>query len=227
MTHVAVILIMCLLAGVLLLDKYSIGEFGISQPLISASILGFTAGDFSSGVLLGVLLQPMWLVELPIGRKVPLDAQAAGISGTIAFFTLRMIGGFSIEVSALLAIVIAAGISVLGGWFDLLQRKINGYIALRLERVKNLKEIVFIHAATLDIAFLRGVLLGLLTVVFSLIVIPIGSIIPGISLPRLLAATFSIGLAGGVYLLGIKKQLIPTVVGFTSWICIWLYLRFL
>lgn len=91
-----IIAVLCILSGLLMLNKYSVGEFGISQPL----------------------------VELPIGRKVPLDAQVAGISG------------------------------------------------------------------------------------------------------RLLAATLSVGLAGGLVLFGIKKRLLPFFVGFTDWVVVWALVRF-
>ncbi|NLI98972.1 hypothetical protein GX441_09995 [bacterium] len=227
MTPQLLLIIMCLISGIILLDKYSVGEFGISQPLLSASILGFAAGDFSKGVLLGLLLQPLWIVELPIGRKVPLDGQASGIAGAVVFFTLILIGKVPFEKAAFAAIVLASIMSILGGWLDLVQRKINGYISLRIERATSLWEVAFVHAAALDVAFLRGVIIAVASFVVSLLSVPLIAYIPFIPFERLLVSTFSIGLAGALTLIGLKKAAIPALAGFASWAVVWFCIKFL
>lgn len=225
---VETIVVLCLISGVLLVDKYSFGEFGISQPLVSASILGFACGDFAAGVLLGVLLQPIWLIELPIGRKVPLDAQAAGISGAVTFFTLRIAASVSVETGAFVSLLVAALASLWGGWFDFLGRRINGVLAGRIERVRSLRELLVIHIAALDIAFLRGVMVAAVSIGIAYLILPIVmlDLLPHIPLTRLLAATLSIGLAGGLVLFGSKKRWIPVAAGFASWVVVWLLVRF-
>ncbi|MEA3312367.1 MAG: PTS sugar transporter subunit IIC [candidate division WOR-3 bacterium] len=220
------IAVLCILSGVLMLDKYSFGEFGVSQPLVAASVLGFAAGDFVSGALLGVLLQPVWLLQLPIGRKVPLDAQAAGISGAVAFFTMRILANPAFEAAALAAIVVAAAASVWGGWFDRYVRRLNGVLARRLEQISHRRRLLFLHIAALDISFLRGVLLALLAAGIGIVILPLLKLLPLISLERLFAATLSVGLASGLVLFGIKKRLLPFFVGFTAWVVVWALVRF-
>lgn len=220
------IVVMCILSGLLILDKYSFGEFGVSQPLVSASVLGFAAGDFISGVLLGVLLQPVWLVELPIGRKVPLDAQAAGISGAVAFFTMRILGNPSFERAALLSIVVATAASLWGGFLDTYLRGLNGILAKRLERVNHRRQVLYIHIAALDAAFMRGVFLAIVAAVIGILILPLLDMIPRIPLDWLLAATLSIGLTGALVLFGLKKRLIPFFVGFAAWVVVWALVRF-
>jgi PTS system mannose-specific IIC component len=217
---------MCILSGLLILDKYSFGEFGVSQPLVSASLLGFAAGDFFSGVLLGVLLQPVWLVELPIGRKVPLDAQAAGISGAVAFFTMRILGNPSFECAALASIVVATAASLWGGFLDTYLRRLNGILAKRLERVNHRRQLLYLHIAALDAAFMRGVFLALVAAVTGILILPLLDMIPRIPLDWLLAATLSIGLTGALVLFGLKKRLIPFFVGFAAWVVVWALVRF-
>ncbi len=219
------IAIMCLLSGLLMLDKYSIGEFGVSQPLVAAPVLGYAAGDFTSGVLLGLLLQPVWLIQLPIGRKIPLDVQAAGISGTVAFFSMRMLGNARFEFAALAAIAVAAAASLYGGWLDGYGRKLNGIFARRLERVTRRRELLFLHVAALDVAFLRGVILAVVAAGAGAAILPLLKWIPLVPLDRLLAATFSIGLAGALVIFGIKKQLIPFFAGFAAWVIVWALVR--
>jgi len=220
------IAVMCVLAGLLMLDKYSLGEFGVSQPLVVAPILGFAAGDFHAGVLLGVLLQPVWLVELPVGRRMGLDAQAAGISGAVAFFVMRGRVGF--EQAMLAAVLVAAGASLWGGWLDRLQRHLNGALARRAERARTRRGLFFIHAAALELAFLRGVVLAVLAAGVGFVLLPVLrlDIMPGIPVNRLLAATMSIGLAGALVLFGVKKRIIPVLAGFASWVVVWVLVRF-
>lgn len=228
MTPAGLVIVLCLLSGILIIDKYSFGEFGVSQPLISSSVLGFAAGDFAAGALLGVLLQPIWLIELPIGKKIPLDAQAAGISGAVAFFAVKMFGGVSVEIAAFTALIIAALSSIWGGWLDKLERVINGYLARRMEQATRLRHVVFIHGASINIAFLRGVVMAGIAIGVSLVFIPVFrlNIIPVISLNRLLAATLSVGLGGGLVLLARKKHLIPVAVGILAWVVVWVLVRF-
>jgi len=220
------IAVICTISGLLMLDKYSIGEFGISQPLVASALIGFAAGDFHSGVILGLLLQPVWLIELPIGRRIPLDAQAAGISGAVTFFSLRVLSNTGFEVAAIAAILVAAGASLWGGLLDHLARRINGVLARKMETVRYRRHLVFIHVAALEVAFIRGVVLALAAFGLSLVAIPVIRYIPFVPLDRLLAATVSIGLAGGLFLLGFKKQVIPWLVGFAAWIVVWVLVRF-
>lgn len=209
-----------------MLDKYSVGEFGVSQPLVAASLLGFAAGEFVSGALLGVLLQSVWLLQLPIGRKVPLDAQAAGISGAVAFFTMKILANPAFETAALAAIVVAAAAGIWGGWLDRYVRRLNGVLAKRLERVSHRRQLLFLHVAALEIAFMRGALLALLAAGAGLILLPLLRFLPSVPLERLLAATLSIGLASGLVLFGIRKRLAPLLVGFTTWVVVWALVRF-
>jgi PTS system mannose-specific IIC component len=220
------IVVMCILSGLLMLDKYSFGEFGVSQPLISASLLGFAAGDFISGALLGVLLQPVWLVELPIGRKVRLDAQAAGISGAVAFFTMRILGNPSFESAAVASIVVATAASIWGGFLDTCLRRLNGILAKRLEQVKHRRQLLYLHIAALDAAFVRGVFLALVAAVIGILIRPLLDMIPNVPLDWLLAATLSIGLTGALVLFGLKKRLIPFFAGFAAWVIVWALVRF-
>lgn len=225
---IEMLVVLCAISGVLMVDKYSFGEFGVSQPLVAATILGFAAGDFRTGALLGVILQPIWLLELPIGRRIPLDAQTAGICGAVTFFTLRMTTPVTLEVGAFFSLIVAGLASFWGGWLDMLERRINGVLAGRIERVRNFTELLFIHIAALDIAFIKGVTVAAVSASIALLSVPLFKLdlIPQIPITRLLAATLSVGLAGGLVLIGSKKQWIPVVAGFASWIVVWLLVRF-
>ncbi len=70
---------------------------------------------------------------------------------------------------------------------------------------------------------MAGIAIGL-----SVVLIPIleMKLIPSISLNRLLAATLSVGLGGGLVLLARKKHLIPVMLGLVAWVILWVLVRF-
>ncbi len=225
MSDNTIIYTMILLSGVLILDKYSFGEFGISQPLIVSSLLGLAVGDFISGALMGLIMQPIWLVEIPVGRKVPLDVQGGGISGAVAFFSLRLFGA-GIEQAVLLSLIIAVLASVWGGWLDRFERYINGKIAMRLKTIRTRLHLILVHVVALDVAFLRGIVMAVVAAIlakFAFLTIPF---IPQIHISKIIAATFTVGLAGAIVMLGLKKRLLPMAIGFVSWIGVWVLLKF-
>lgn len=220
--------IVCLLSGVIILDKYSVAEFGISQPLVAASIIGFAFGSFYQGVLIGVLIQPLWLAGLPIGRRIPLDAQAAGISGAVCFFTIRLLGSAPIQTAALISIIIAALAGLWGGLLDRINRNLNRILASRLEKARNRLQVFGLHAAALEAGFIRGVLLALIAagLGYLISVLSVLGSIPVVPISSLLVATLSIGLGGAWVMFGAKKQAIPVLAGFASWVIIWVLVRF-
>jgi len=130
-----IIAVLCVLSGLLMLDKYSVGEFGVSQPL----------------------------VELPIGRKVPLDAQAAGISGAVAFFTMRILANPVEQIThrrRLLFLHIAAlDIAFLHGVLLALLAAGTGIVILPLFKFLSLIPLERLLAATLSVGLASGLVL--------------------------------------------------------------------
>jgi mannose/fructose/N-acetylgalactosamine-specific phosphotransferase system component IIC len=73
-------LIAASLGGVLILDTVAAGQFFISSPLVSCTVLGWVLGNPLLGALVGVLLTLPWLGTLPVGAYTPPDSPTAALA---------------------------------------------------------------------------------------------------------------------------------------------------
>lgn len=51
-------------------DRYSFAQIGLSQPLIAATLAGALAGDWQIGLLVGAMLQMLWVTFIPVGASI-------------------------------------------------------------------------------------------------------------------------------------------------------------
>ena len=65
------IFILAILGGFLSLDATAVGQTLISQPLLAGPIIGLILGDVQTGLLVGTLLQLIWISRLPVGGANP------------------------------------------------------------------------------------------------------------------------------------------------------------
>lgn len=64
------------------LDRTAAGQFLISQPIVAAPIAGWILGDVAAGLLIGAILELIWVLDIPVGTFVPADSTVAAISAT-------------------------------------------------------------------------------------------------------------------------------------------------
>lgn len=62
-----------LLAGVLSLDRVAFLQTMASRPLVASSLAGLVLGDGDLGLRCGLVLELLWLMDLPVGAWVPPD----------------------------------------------------------------------------------------------------------------------------------------------------------
>ena len=53
--------------GMVALDTTAVLQVLISHPLVSCSVVGFLLGNFKIAFMIGVVLELIWLNELPVG----------------------------------------------------------------------------------------------------------------------------------------------------------------
>jgi mannose/fructose/N-acetylgalactosamine-specific phosphotransferase system component IIC len=75
------LLVTLLLGGVAALDATPVAQTLLSQPLVSACILGWVWGDFDLALKVGVVLQILAASTLPVGARTPEDYAAGGVIG--------------------------------------------------------------------------------------------------------------------------------------------------
>ena len=86
---IAQVLAAALLGGLIGLDRTALGQFMISQPVVAAPVTGWVLGDLNAGLIIGGVLELIWVMDLPVGTFVPADSTATAISAT----AIAAIGG--------------------------------------------------------------------------------------------------------------------------------------
>lgn len=164
---------LAVLGALVALDEHSLAQTWFSQPLAAAILAGLLCGSPAAGLAVGLLLQLAVIGNLPVGSSFALDTGSAAIGATSG----AMLGGWQapgslIEQSAWqgesaallgLVLVLAAGLSVVGGQFVQLERRarlgwmLSGYRSVRDGDVQRLERL---HGRCLLVTALRGALLA-------------------------------------------------------------------
>ena len=83
------LVLIAVIGGVLGLDRTAAGQFMISQPIVAGPIIGWILGDATVGLIIGALLELIWVMDMPIGTFVPADSTAVTVSST----AIAVLGG--------------------------------------------------------------------------------------------------------------------------------------
>ena len=70
-----------LLGGIAALDATPVAQTLLSQPLVTATLLGWVWGDLSMALEVGVVLQLLAASTLPVGARTPEDYAVGGVVG--------------------------------------------------------------------------------------------------------------------------------------------------
>lgn len=202
------VIIISVIGSLIILDKYAFGEFGISQPIVSGTIIGAIFGDINTGIFLGAMLQLIFLGGLPIGRDIPPDGQAAGIIGSCSYFLLR--ASNSSGHSLALAIMFALLGAIIGGALEIYTRRYNEklyHIFMRKDKLLHL-----CHLLGLVTAFTRGLIIFLpVSIISSIIIVPDG--FPQLTRELFLIIAVAIGIANAIYLFMKKSKIGYMILG--------------
>ena len=129
------ILPISLVGGLLALDTTAVMQVLISQPLVSGTILGWLLGDVTLGLHIGILLQFLWLNQLPVGAaKIP-EGNLASVIAVILVFRLEMFLDAKYNMLILAVILYTLFISYIG---TLLITQLRKWNILFLDRVSKL-----------------------------------------------------------------------------------------
>jgi len=128
------------IAGVgalLSLDRTAWGQLMISRPVVLAPIIGLLCGNGAVGLFVGVLIELLWISDLPVGAAIPSDdtlfaAVASGVITTIV--TSRNISD-PVSIGSLTFLVFATMIPLAsqGKKIDIMVRKYNEGILTEME----------------------------------------------------------------------------------------------
>jgi len=69
------------LGGVAALDAEPVAQTLLSQPLVTATVLGYLWGDWATAFEVGIVLQVLAASTLPVGSRTPEDYATGGVVG--------------------------------------------------------------------------------------------------------------------------------------------------
>ena len=129
MTRVGEALWLGLLAGVVSLDRVAFLQTMVSRPLVTCALSGWVVGDVSLGLRCGLLLELVWLMDLPVGAWVPPDDTLAALLAVA--FAAAAPSPWSPSARAALGVLLAVPFGVLGRQLDVFVRCRNARLLVR------------------------------------------------------------------------------------------------
>ncbi|MEA2108837.1 MAG: PTS sugar transporter subunit IIC [Pseudomonadota bacterium] len=134
------------------LDRTAWGQLMISRPVVTAPIIGLACGNAAVGLLVGVLIELLWINELPVGTAIPSDDTlfAAVASGVITTIVTSQNVSNPVNIGSLIFLVLATMIPLAsqGKKIDIMVRKYNEKILTEMETrllVGNPEQAVSLH----------------------------------------------------------------------------------
>lgn len=115
---------LALLGGFLGLDRGPFLQSLVSRPLPAATLAGYLLGDPGMGLLCGLLLEPLWMMTLPVGGAVPPNETAAAIAAAAAGVACAQ--GCPGVAGAALGVTLALPVGWFGAWLETMVRRRNG-----------------------------------------------------------------------------------------------------
>lgn len=113
-----------LLGGFLSLDRTALLQTMVSRPLVGATLAGYLMGEPSLGLLSGLFLELLWLMDLPVGGTVPPEESLSGILAGV--FAVAAPALWSPEARAACGVLLAVPAGFAGRWADVGVRRWNG-----------------------------------------------------------------------------------------------------
>lgn len=152
------LLLLTLLGGVVALDTTSVGQFMLSRPLASGVLAGWILGDPVQGLLVGGVLEVLYIMIFPIGGGRFPEAGPATVVAVSAASAAGWGPGAGLAAGILLGVVW----SYLGGLSVGVQRHLNGRIAPDpFAEGLSPGQVARDHLAAIGLDFVRGVLVTL------------------------------------------------------------------
>jgi len=120
-------------AGIIALDITAFGPWMIAQPIVAGPLFGWFMGHIAVGVIVGGIVQLLWMDVMPVGVGIQYDATAVTI--------LAIFWASQQPTSSLSQIMLALGMAVPFGMvfkhMDIHARRLNTRILHRVESVSD------------------------------------------------------------------------------------------
>jgi PTS system mannose-specific IIC component len=130
------------------LDRTALVQCMVCRPIVAAPLTGWLLGTPATGLLVGLLVELLWLGRLPVGAAIPPDDTQVAIGGT----TLAVSMGPSLQLDGpgfiILCTLVALPLGKIGQLFERVARHRNDRLVARAEIAlagARLKEVEYGH----------------------------------------------------------------------------------
>ena len=113
--------------GIIGLDRTAVGQIMISQPIVASPITGWMLGDVTAGLVIGAVLELIWVLDIPVGTFVPANSTIGAVSAT-AIAVLGSKGSAPLDKIGF-SILLTSGMVPVTMMADTLVRKWNSRLA--------------------------------------------------------------------------------------------------
>ena len=120
-------------AGLIALDITAFGPWLIAQPMIAGPLFGWLMGNLAVGLIIGGIVQLLWMDVTPVGVGIPYDATAVAI---LAIFWATLPGASSLA-QIVLALIMAVPFGSIFRRMDQRARRFNTRILHHIEKVSD------------------------------------------------------------------------------------------
>ena len=118
--------------GFVALDTTALLQIMISRPIVACSVAGIILGNFPLGFLMGILLELLYISELPVGAAKFAESNVGSTAAaTIAILITKQFPGRPYMTMAC-ALALTVFVSSVGGRLVLLRRYLNGRLYEKL-----------------------------------------------------------------------------------------------
>jgi len=126
------ILIGCGMSVLCGLDRTALLQMMLSRPVVAAPLTGLLLGSVETGLVVGALLELLWLGRLPMGASIPPDDTQIAVAAT---FLASLAGAYvpaSLQMdTTFLALLVAMPLGKVGVVFDHWARRRNAALSER------------------------------------------------------------------------------------------------
>jgi mannose/fructose/N-acetylgalactosamine-specific phosphotransferase system component IIC len=135
----------------------------ISQPIVAGPLTGWMLGDPTAGIIIGAVLELIWVVDMPVGTFVPANSTISTVCAT-AIAALGSAGAASLSVIGF-SLLLTTGMVPVTMTADTAVRKWNArlaFAAAAVTREPSGRTLAKAHLSGLAVFFLKSFVLCLL-----------------------------------------------------------------
>jgi len=122
-------LLISLIASVFHLDTLVFGQFMFHRPIIVGPLIGILIGTPQYGVLMGCILELVYLSLIPVGIKVPPDVTSTTVCSLVSY---KLSNG-----NLFFSLILGILLGILYRYIDLLTRTLNSMVINWVDNAKD------------------------------------------------------------------------------------------